>query len=435
MSDKMRLSNETTSTSLCTEANLEAFYAKALDAYIKEDWPEVVTRCMPILRAFPINGPTLDLMGVALARTGRREEGFKLLRSAIRHHPEIPHYYRHLAVLNYEAKEFAMAEQLYLKSLTLDSEDMTTHFNLATIYLDQGYFDQARKFYKNALQLEPDHYASAEGLAFTYELSGETDNAASVLDAVARYDTDVADIAQLRADPETICICALPKSAGTFLATSLANTLNSEVKDRKYSIDDGMFPDILLTEDAFRVTTSQRGIVHNHANASAANIAVIAAVGIKKILVHVRDPRQALLSYHHHCCGGRGLFRCFAKDQNFYKMEESERLQWMVNHYFQPQIDWIQSWMDYQQQTDKPVEINLTSFDTMLSMGQKPFIRSLCDALDHHPEQIIIPKRDNKVRFRKGDPKEWRSVFTEQQQEWMFEHMPEAMCFQFGWQR
>jgi protein O-mannosyl-transferase len=67
-------------------------------------------------------------------------------------------------------------------SLKIMAELVEPHYNLASVYLDQGRLNEAKKEYLKTLVLRPDHFSSKIGLSSVYNQKGLYDQAISMLE-------------------------------------------------------------------------------------------------------------------------------------------------------------------------------------------------------------------------------------------------------------
>jgi len=68
------------------------------------------------------------------------------------------------------------------KSIGLLAEMVEPHFNLASVYLDQGRLDKAEQEYLKTLALRPGHLSSRIGLSSVYNKKGLYDRATEILE-------------------------------------------------------------------------------------------------------------------------------------------------------------------------------------------------------------------------------------------------------------
>jgi len=75
------------------------------------------------------------------------------------------------------------------ESLKIMAELVEPHYNLASVYLDQGRLDEAEKEYLKTQALRPGHFSSKIGLSSVYNKKGLYDQAVSLLEQATRQGT------------------------------------------------------------------------------------------------------------------------------------------------------------------------------------------------------------------------------------------------------
>ena len=72
------------------------------------------------------------------------------------------------------------------RSFKIDAEVVEPHYNLATVYLDQGRLDEAEKEYQKVQVIRPDHFPSKIGLSSVYNQKGLYGQALSLLEQAVK---------------------------------------------------------------------------------------------------------------------------------------------------------------------------------------------------------------------------------------------------------
>mgnify|MGYP003328634208 CR=1 FL=1 len=72
------------------------------------------------------------------------------------------------------------------RSFKIDAEVVEPHYNLATVYLDQGRLDKAEKEYLKVQALRPGHFSSKIGLSSVYNQKGLYDQALSFFEQAVK---------------------------------------------------------------------------------------------------------------------------------------------------------------------------------------------------------------------------------------------------------
>jgi Sulfotransferase domain len=159
-----------------------------------------------------------------------------------------------------------------------------------------------------------------------------------------------------------------------------------------------------------------------HLQPTPQNIARLKRCGIDKLIVHVRDPRQALLSLTHYVAAyPRGP-----------EVPLDQRLEAAAGDYL-ASIRWIEGWLD----AEDEIRILFSRFEDFVS-DKAAFIRryldfygapielfSMRDAVTMHPGV------DYHLRLGRTD--EWREVMSPEQAERLSSWLPQRLRQRFGW--
>jgi len=163
-----------------------------------------------------------------------------------------------------------------------------------------------------------------------------------------------------------------------------------------------------------------------------------------RIWVHVRDPRQALVSlvYAYDKCA-RLLPRIPPRrndnaawfeepTQEYFQLSFHEKIDWHIERYFLWAIAWCEDWIDIIEARPQ-LQIKITTFEHMIE-DPLGFFQDVIAFYGSSPDrfQTLIPK-ENIANFRLGQKDEWRSVLTEQQQQRITSLMPQRLFTFYGW--
>lgn len=164
------------------------------------------------------------------------------------------------------------------------------------------------------------------------------------------------------------------------------------------------------------------------------NISRLIDAGITKAIVHVRDPRQVILSLVHHKVKYERTFDEVRK-YSYVDMPLPEKVDFVFKNNWEKIIEWIELWVE----ASKRMEITFTTFEDFVTDKDR-FIRKVLDAYggprDYFDYDAAITQRSGTdYHLRKGLTDEWREAFTPAQYEFANETMPEHFFEMFGWQK
>jgi hypothetical protein len=167
-----------------------------------------------------------------------------------------------------------------------------------------------------------------------------------------------------------------------------------------------------------------------HLTPDAVNVARLKRAGLK-VIVHVRDPRQALLSMIHHISAYPDELPQLIRG-GFTDLEVSEQAIRLFEYYIS-RICWIQGWLDAAGELD----ILFSTFEDFVrdrATFTERYIEfyggdrehfSWDDATNQHP--------NTDYHFRAGLTDEWRGVFSSRVVERLNSYLPASMRDRFGW--
>ena len=272
----------------------------------------------------------------------------------------------------------------------------------------EGNFDQAVRYY---LRMMEDRFDSAA------------------------YDSIYRANYERRWDIPPILINSLMRSGSTFLENALARGLGLPMYD--YSNGE-VWPNRAVDPSALVACVEDHGLSRQHVFPYQDNLPLLER-HYPKIILHVRDPRQALLSYVHYCeepdIKGELLEKAVL-GEDYYAMPLSKKIDWQIEHYFDSLIRWIEEWVDVADNGKASSQFLFTTFEALKDCPQKTFDRILdfygIDRVRFIPppssDQLEVPKR-------KAQKDEWRSQFTEEQCKRVDEKLSDFFLAEFGWTR
>lgn len=161
------------------------------------------------------------------------------------------------------------------------------------------------------------------------------------------------------------------------------------------------------------------------------NIARLKRAGLDKVIVHIRDPRQSLLSLIHH-------FPRYPQDSPvlargaFDREPIGRQLDVMFLTYLEG-IRWIQRWVD----AEKEIQILFSTFEDFV-MDRDRFMERYIEFYGGPREffsydAAVSEHAGTDYHFRRGQIDEWRSVFSAAQAKRLSEWLPETLKSRFGW--
>jgi hypothetical protein len=161
-----------------------------------------------------------------------------------------------------------------------------------------------------------------------------------------------------------------------------------------------------------------------------------------RFVVNVRDPRPALLSLAHflsyrHRKGHSpvGLLRfCPAPPVHLLAEPIQAQLDWYIDRHLPIWARWIEQWVGVAA-TAGDLQILLTDYDELVRDEERQ-LRRILGFVGIPQARFTMPSLERSMdstTFRRGDPTEWLSVFSEAQRARAAAMMPAALIARFGW--
>ncbi len=238
---------------------------------------------------------------------------------------------------------------------------------------------------------------------------------------------------------KNIVIAALAKSGSTYTTVKLANSLDYEIG----SINQWKNIDYMKN-----FKNGNPKILKTHILPTKGNLGKLRRYTGDKIVVHVRDPRASILSAVYHAIesaekiASGGVASAKPREIKFqqeylgYTLEQKK--EFIINDGFMYQIKWIRDWCMTKEIEDKKkngFKIIITTYDEMITDEDNFFERFYKHfGIDKDDIKDVVIAKDKKVRFRSGNPNEWRTAFTQEQIARINEMLPEDLANRFGWE-
>jgi hypothetical protein len=233
-----------------------------------------------------------------------------------------------------------------------------------------------------------------------------------------------------------VLLNTLPKSGSVFLFRTLSESLQCGRMHvgNMYSLVDQISP------EKMRLFANGGFVSQNHLAPSIENLQILRHFGCRMVL-HVRDPRQALVSWVHHIDrvyrqdGSTALLLLAPRPPSIYfSWDFMQKLDWQIDHYLPLTIDWLVRWLAVYD--DSRLAILLTTYDE-LSRDIVGLCRRVCDFYKIPADRFRfreIPKTmDN--HFRLADDGEWLRVLSAAQIERADAMMPPGLALRFAWRQ
>ncbi|MFH1983033.1 MAG: sulfotransferase domain-containing protein [Pseudomonadota bacterium] len=232
-----------------------------------------------------------------------------------------------------------------------------------------------------------------------------------------------------------VLVISIPKSGTVYISDTLEKILNYA----PLSISAQTFPDDVVWQKEIIKLNQGNLYSRGHIPPTPYNTYMLTK-HMDRFVVHVRDPRQATLSWVHHIdrLGNEepGLTLNMAipfLPAGYFDMPFSEKIDWALENHMKKLIAWIEGWTRMERDT-----LLFTDFKDMKEDPVNFFNRILAFYGLSAPRELVersaIRPREGKLHFRKGRVNEWLEVFNERQIETAKSMIPPSLCARYGWE-
>ncbi len=355
-----------------------------------------------------------------------------------------------LARRRHQAGALAEAKELYRLILESQPNHIEAMTLMASVLYRQGadqdateMVDSAIELYANTVRLQgndPQVVAPMVNLLLARDRRREAEDWAQglgfpVLPARATQEAfEERRQAAVAAGRQTMLITTVPKSASESIWNRLAEGLNLG----QCFLSLGLFPDCCLLPSRVRFAARGGLIIKEHIAATNHNRKTLVEFGLDRVVVHLRDPRQAVLSWVHFVRDDVSqrllapLWRKIVPPAEILSRSFEAHLDWGIDHYLPYLIEFVKDWTAVEGDPESGLKVCFASFERFREDPDG----YIDDVLDFHEIDKAAFQRDSEaevVHLRKGLIDEWREVFTPAQKERAWARIPEEMAARHGW--
>jgi hypothetical protein len=231
----------------------------------------------------------------------------------------------------------------------------------------------------------------------------------------------------------SIFLVTLPKSATVYIANSIASTLGYTLSSTVVS---PTFPKNIVWAPMIHDFMRGGMVSVSHMQPDVFNMRGVKQAGLRKGVLHLRDPRATLLSWVHFL-DKRGARHesGFGSIENpagvkFQNMPFEERTDACIDHFFMHSVAWIENWLE-QLKIDPRLNFLIVRHDDLIS-DEEAYFNRIMKFYDLNSKVSTVVS-DETTHFRSGNNNEWREVLTSAQIERMNNAIPNWMFERFGW--
>ncbi len=168
-----------------------------------------------------------------------------------------------------------------------------------------------------------------------------------------------------------------------------------------------------------------------HLEPTLQNVERLKMAGIQKIIVHVRDPRQTLVSLVYHVIK-YGFSHKDLKMKEFEGKSIQEQV-WDIRHKYLNTLEWLEGWLGLRDQ----LTIKFSTFEQFIDHKENLITEYLdffgIDKAHFNYEQATTLHEGTDYHFRKGVKDEWREVIPPEYQDMLNVLLKKEIKEFFGW--
>ncbi|WP_449419493.1 tetratricopeptide repeat protein [Phormidium nigroviride] len=383
-------------------------------------------------QAIALKPDAASSLGNKLKAEGKSEVAIALYQQAIAIQPELVELHLNLGYLLLDKKNFDAAMQCCQQALDIDPSSAAAQVLLGVIARIQGDRERAFSCYQQAVKNDP-NFASAYTEIGKIMLSrGRKNDALSNL-----YKSNQIKTAAIIANGEIpgIFLNTLPKSGSMYVLEAISNGLNKPWM--RIAVDDGE----IISRGDVNILAAEMKLAHEHLPASLRNLCLITET-LDRLIVHVRDPRQAMLSWVHHLSKTIAetedvisLMHIIPDAENYFSLSLTDQISWQIEkgHLF-VFIKFIEGWLDAEAAPSFYPKILFTKYEDLAAYPQA-FFESILNFYEIDKSRFTFPEppQQGKLHYRQGRADEWREVFTPEQAAKASSMIPKRLFERFGW--
>jgi hypothetical protein len=305
------------------------------------------------------------------------------------------------------------------------------------------YRNAALKGYRGVMQHAPDNQQMRASLVNLLLSAGEVAEAQHYArDLVlplnpfraSREDgTERRRIAMERGRP-VVLINTIPKSA----SESIWNRFSDALGLVQCHVSIGFFPNCTAVPRRLHELALGGISSKEHLAPNAYNARTLVDSGVDKMVVHLRDPRQATLSWAHFVRDEISktpmgpLWRETCPPRDVLDGPLDGLLDWCIDNYLPQVVAFMQGWQRIAEDSDIPLDILFCTFEAFRTRPESYFDR-LCGfyELSDLDGASFVEGEDG--HFRKGRVDEWRDAFSREQQERAAQLIGKDLLNRFDW--
>jgi len=372
------------------------------------------------------------------------------LRIALTHHPDDRPMLQRLCTVKQSLAKMQLADSVELARNVLagDPNDYWANYNVAVAYLYNWRPIDAWSYALRCTEIDPSQKYGyellfniacriAEPFNVTPRLIRIVDSAQKSyphLDLYREPDFSKRQQAAICRGIPPMLVNTLPKSGTVYIRGRLSEAL--DVPFRQLTLAPLYNTPIPSWLEDFG---KGGAVAAEHFMATPETVDLLHNARLRRLVIHVRDPRQSALSLLHfqssqsQYSGPIGtvegdMFRACADIDGKFRQVCELYLPWTMR--------WLRSWMSYAHSADRRLDIKFTDYEKNFLQSEDAFFSEMLEFFGIQPSLFDRGRpvsQKHKGHFRKGNPMEWREISSAATQRHISSLMDKNVHEYFGW--
>ncbi|XZN90172.1 MAG: tetratricopeptide repeat protein [Microcoleus sp.] len=391
-------------------------------------------------RAIAIKPDWLDIhlsMGIAFWQLGKLDECMEFCEKTLALNPNVPDAYYHLGLAQVRKGQLDRGIQSYKRAIELKDDLIEVYSALVEALRCQGDLEQATNYCYKMLDLNMNSWNAYCQLGDIHINEGKL---AEALKYYCKSNKIKYTLSVNKKIIPGILVNTLPKSGSMYILDSLSKGLNLSII--AISNSSAWPDDVIYNNEEILSRMASGGVICNHhLPANSINLAFI-SMWLDKLIVHVRDPRQATLSLVHHLNRLKNeapmalILTSHLFEEGYFSMSLTDQISWQIEKgYFRETINFIENWLNISESPSFHPQILFTKQED-LALKPKQFFQEILDFYEIENSTFIVPalpQFNANSHQRKGSVDEWKTIFTDEQLEKTSSLISKKLIERFNW--
>jgi hypothetical protein len=201
-----------------------------------------------------------------------------------------------------------------------------------------------------------------------------------------------------------------------------------------------LYPDCTVIPNRAAFAAEGGLIAKEHLPASSHNLTALKNAGLDKVLFHLRDPRQVVLSWTHFVRDDVSmrlmgpLWRKVVPPASVLAGDFNKVLDWSVDNFLPMLVKFVQGWQKVAEDREIGIDVQFFTFEHFLE-APDTYFKDAFAFLGLDPAQFNADAEAEIVHLRRGEIEEWREIFSIEQKNRAWHALPADLAETHGWRK